>query len=147
MPAAFADLTSILQAAITPVALISGVGLLLLSMSSRFASITSRARLLSRQMHRPENAGHPGLTAQVRILYRRSRILRAAMTLALASVLLVNLLVIALFVSYLTGLRLHPIEVSLFVLALVSLLASLGLFIHDITLSLRALKQELRPYL
>jgi len=41
------DLTRVLQASISPVALVSGVGLLILSLTNRFGRVTDRLRELA----------------------------------------------------------------------------------------------------
>lgn len=137
----------VLQAAIAPVGLISGVGLLVLSMTNRFARTTERSRSLAAQRAGAHEAHRARLDKQVRILFRRSRILLISTSLALTSVLLAALLIVALFVHYLSAANLHHLVVVLFVLSLASLVASLLFFIQDMTLSLRALREELQDNL
>ncbi|MBN9120622.1 MAG: DUF2721 domain-containing protein [Planctomycetes bacterium] len=137
----------VLQTAISPVALISGVGLLVLSMTNRFGRTADRARGLAAQWAGADEAHRVRLVKQIRILYRRSRLLLYATGFALASVLVAVLLVVALFVHYLAGVNLHRLVVVLFVLSLATLVASLGYFIKDMTLSLRALREELQDHL
>lgn len=138
------QLIRVLQTAISPVVLISGVGLLVLSMTNRFARTTDRARSLIAQRAGAKAEQRSRLDVQIRILYRRSRILLLSTSLSLTSVLLAALLIVALFVHYLTAVNLHHIVVVLFVLSLTALVASLVLFIKDMTLSLQALREELR---
>lgn len=136
-------LIRVLQSAISPVILISGVGLLLLSMTNRFARTTERARSLAAQRDGVDAEQRARLAVQVRILYRRSRLLLLAIVSALASALWAALLIAALFLHYLTVINLHHSAVVLFVLSLASLVASLVFFIRDMSLSLRALREEL----
>lgn len=70
-----------------------------------------------------------------------------AISLALTSVLMVALLIVALFVHYLAAINLRQLVILFFVLSLTSLVASLVLFIKDMTLSLQALREELRDHL
>ncbi len=141
------QLISVLQTAISPVVLISGVGLLVLSMTNRFARTTERARSLIAKRAGADPEQHSRLDVQIRILYRRSRILLLSTCLALTSVLLAALLIVALFAHYLAAVNLYHVVIALFVLSLTSLVASLVLFIKDMTLSLQALKEELRGQL
>ena len=141
-------LVRFLQISISPVTLISGVGLLVLSMTNRFGRTTDRARLLAQEVRRDPQAGAAAnLNVQIRILYHRSRVLLFSITLALISIFLVSLLVISLFASSVFGLDLHIGGGVLFTLSLLSLTASLALFIHDMSLALSALKLELQPHL
>jgi len=140
-------LIRILQIAISPVTLISGVGLLVLSMTNRFGRTTDRARALALEARTSPHAAAENLRIQVRILYRRSRILLVAISLALASVFFASLLVISLFAGSVFNLDLHIWGGVLFTLSLLSLTLSLVLFIHDMTVALRALRLELHDHL
>ncbi len=138
------QITRILQSSITPVALISGVGLLVLSMTNRFARTTDRARALAKEIKIATGEDAQNLAIQIDILYRRSKILLFSITFALASIFFVSLLIITLFLTYLLTINLDSFAISLFIMSIISLIISLVLFIQDMTLSLRALKEELR---
>jgi hypothetical protein len=140
-------LIQILQTSISPVTLISGVGLLVLSMTNRFARTTDRARELARVARTDPHGMAESLHVQIQILYRRSRLLLLAISLALTSVFFISVLIVSLFVGSVLGFD-QPIWISaLFTLSLLSLTASLVLFIRDMTLALQALKLELQEHL
>ena len=136
------DLIPILQIAIGPVILVSGVGLLLLSMTNRFGRVIDRARQLTRELRTvaPEHRG--SIVAQLRILSRRARIVRAAIAMAALSLLLAALLIIVLFLSAVLQLGFALPITGLFILCMACLITSLVFFISDINLSLMALKLE-----
>ena len=138
------ELTRVLQTAISPVTMISGIGLLLLSMTNRFARTTDRARALSQQLKNARSGDAENLSIQIKILYRRSRILLWAISLSLASVFAVSLMIIALFAIHAMSLNLHNSVIILFVVSLICLVVSLLLFIKDMTLALQALREELK---
>lgn len=138
-----ADLIPTLQLAIGPVILISGVGLLLLSMTNRFGRIIDRAHLLAHASGEPGGASYAAAAEQLAILARRARIVRAAIMLATISALLAATLVIAIFGGVLLHLSIAAAIVGLFGLCMVSLIASLLFFLSDINLSLRALWLEM----
>src|SRR5512140_637729 len=138
----FPELTRVLQTSISPVAMISGIGLLLLSMTNRLGRTTDRARLLSDAAARGTAEEQQRLITQIRILYRRSRILRVAITLSTASILFVSLLIILLFADSTLGWNLQYGVLLLFVLSLLALVGSLLFFIRDLTLALQALRHE-----
>jgi hypothetical protein len=137
------DLVPILQMAIGPVILISGVGLLLLSMTNRLGRVIDRSRLLAEARRRAEATEHPRLSSQLEILSRRAGLIRLAIILAILSVLLAGILIIALFLAALFGLEIGAILILLFVGCMGSLIGSLVVFIGDINLSLLALKLEI----
>ena len=137
------DLIPTLQLSIGPVILISGVGLILLSMTNRFGRIIDRARILNREVPEAGETDKPSMLAQLRILSRRARIVRAGIALAVLSVLLASLLIISLFLAALLDLAIAVLIASLFMLCMLALIASLVFFLADIDLSLRALWLEM----
>jgi hypothetical protein len=139
------DLVPTLQLAIGPVILISGVGLLLLSMTNRFGRVIDRSRILTEDLRRAPRAVRPKILAQLRILSTRARIVRWGIALAGLSVVLASILIIALFLGALLQLAMAAGFVILFVLCMLSLIVSLLLFISDISLSLKAFWLEMPP--
>jgi hypothetical protein len=69
------QLVPVLQLAIGPVILISGVSLLLLTLTNRFGRLLDRARLLSRE-RAAATEDATGVRAQIDILHRRATSLR-----------------------------------------------------------------------
>ena len=132
-----------LQVAIGPVILISGVGLLLLSMTNRFGRAIDRSRQLESELREATEDDHARLAAQVEILYRRARVIRLSITMAAFSLLLVAVLIIVLFLSVLMKLEVAVAITLLFICCMACLIVSLVAFIRDIQLSLQALKLEL----
>jgi len=137
------DLVPILQMAIGPVILISGVGLLLLSMTNRLGRDIDRSRLLAEALRKAEASERARLSSQLRILSRRARLIRLAIIFSTVSVLLAGILIIALFLAALMGVEIAGLLIMLFVGCIGSLIASLAVFIADINASLSALKLEI----
>lgn len=140
------ELIPTLQLAVGPVILISGVGLLMLSMTNRFGRVIDRSRLLTDELEELPDDGdrkRKVVLGQLRILAKRARILRAEIALAASSVLLAALLIIALFVGTLFHLEIAAEIAALFSLCLACLISSLVLFMVDINLSLTALWLEM----
>ena len=71
------DFTLILSSALTPITLISGVGLLLLTMSARYDHTTARVRQL---LHADEMTGgtDPHLAEAIELIFHRAELLRKA---------------------------------------------------------------------
>ena len=137
------DIVPVLQVAIGPVILISGVGLLLLTMTNRFGRTIDRARSLARELQSPAGLDREHVLAQVGIIYRRAKLLRLTIALAAMSVLLAALLIVLLFLSALMKWD-YGVFISLtFIVCMGSLVGSLITFIFDIHLSLMALRLEL----
>jgi len=132
-----------LQIAIGPVILISGVGLLLLTMTNRLGRAIDRARQLKQELSVRTGHEREQTLAQVAILYRRAKIIRLSIALAATSASLAAVLIVALFVTALLQSQQGLLIGLLFVACMASLFASLVAFICDINLSLHALKLEL----
>jgi len=137
------EIVPVLQVAIGPVILISGVGLLLLTMTNRLGRAIDRARQLKSELPKRTEQDRQQVLAQVAIIYRRARLIRSGITLAALSALLAAALIIVLFVTALLRLEQGLLVSLLFIACMVALLTSLVAFICDINLSLRALKLEL----
>jgi len=137
------EIVPVLQVAIGPVILISGVGLLLLTMTNRLGRAIDRARQLKGELPKRTEQDRQQVLAQVAIIYRRARMIRLSITLAALSALLASALIIALFVTALLHSEQAILLSIIFIACMVSLFASLVAFICDINLSLHALKLEL----
>ncbi|MBE0543336.1 MAG: DUF2721 domain-containing protein [Verrucomicrobia bacterium] len=138
------EIIPVLQVAIGPVILISGVGLLLLTMTNRLGRAIDRSRSLAGELRESREAERQHLLAQVTIIYRRARLIRLTIGLAAASVLLAAVLIIVLFLAALMQWADGLLISVIFMLCLGALIASLITFIYDIHLSLVALKLELK---
>lgn len=147
MGMSLAQLIQILSASIAPVIVISGVGLLLLSMTNRYSKVLDRARDLGRELETAAEAARRRLLVEeVKIIYRRARLLRIAIMMGVGSILLVAFTVLSLFAEHVFGARVDYFSVPCFSLSLVALLGALSLFIKDVSLSLAALELELGPH-
>ena len=137
-----AELVPVLQVSIGPVILISGVGLLILSMTNRLGRVIDRGRILDREL-RPGSAEDPHrIREQLRILMFRARLLRRAIVLATMSVLLAACLIITLFLATLLKVNAGALILVLFLGCLGSLICSMIEFIRDINMTLVAFKLE-----
>ena len=123
--------------------LISGVGMVMLSMSNRFGRLIDRSRQLTQALRAASGDERETILAQLRILWRRAKIVRTGIALANVSALLAALLIINLFLGALFDLHIANVIVTLFVFCLFCLVTALILFIADINLSLRALGFEI----
>ena len=138
------EIIPVLQVAIGPVILISGVGLLLLTMTNRLGRAIDRARALAQDLRERREPDREQVLAQVVIIYRRARVIRLTIALAALSVLLAAVLIIALFLSALSKWDQGLLIGLVFIASMAALIASLLTFIYDIHLSLVALRLELK---
>lgn len=139
----FSDIIPVLQGAIGPVILISGIGLLLLSLTNRFARILDRARVLAEELRASPSERHPRLHQLVLMLRHRALWNRWSISLASLSILFVALLIVLLFLQALLDIESALPVICVFTLCLLSLVGSVVAFIWDIHLSVVTLKVEL----
>jgi hypothetical protein len=140
------EIVPVLQVAIAPVILISGVGLLLLSLTNRFGRAVDRTRQIHQQMRQAAEADRLRLAGQVEVIYRRARLIQRAIVLGALSALFAAILILTLFFAALLKWQSTALIGLFFVGCLLTLVMSLIAFIMDIRLSLIALKLELaRP--
>lgn len=139
-----AQLIPVLQTAIGPMILISGVGLFLLSMTNRLGRTMDRVRTLASELETAPPARQAAILAQLDILWKRAGLARTAITLAAMSALAAAVLIIVLFFTALWQMETAWLIAALFVLCMGCLIGSLAGFIKDINQTLAALKLELQ---
>jgi hypothetical protein len=137
------ELIPVLQVAIGPVILISGVGLVLLTLTNRFGRAIDRSRLLAREMRGLTGQEQERLARQVKILYQRAGLIRVSVVMAAICLLLVAVLISVLFFTALFNLEAVWFIMALFIGCMASLIVALVAFIKEVQLSLHALKLEL----
>lgn len=134
-----AELIPTLQVSIGPVALISGVGLLLLVMTNRLGRVVDRARLLARERATLPVASER-LSLQIQILLLRAELLRRAILLAALSAFFAAALVVTMFLTALFRGEVAWLISLLFIACMGCLMGSLLFFIRDLNHSLTALR-------
>lgn len=131
-----------MQSAISPIILISGVGLLLLSFTNRLGRIIDRSRYLAKEK---ENGNQSEIIPiQINILYKRGRILRTSITSIVITILLASLMILLLLFGYFTNWDIKIFFLGLFIGAILSMIFSVILFLTDVTISLKALKIQVK---
>jgi hypothetical protein len=133
------DIVHLIQSAVAPVFLLSGVGVTLGVLTNRLARVVDRARLLEQQ------AESDSTSASLRVLARRAHYINIAIALCAVSALLVSLVVMTLFASAFISVNLSVAVAVLFVLAMICLTASFGVFLLEVRLSVAALQFGVSP--
>jgi len=138
------NLIELMQSAISPIVLISGVGLLLLSVTNRLGRAIDRSRFLVQEIEAGNDTEKKHI--QIRILYRRSKILRASITSISLTIFFASLMILILFLGYFTQLDISFFFITLFVLAIVSLILGIIFFVMDVAVSLKALNIQVSEH-
>lgn len=137
-----AEIIPILQTAIAPTILISGVGLLLLTMTNRLGRVIDRYRVLLRDIQNATPENRARYDVQLKVLWRRAKLVRLAIALAAASELLAAILIIIIFSVAVTQTEITWLIGSIFTACMLCLIGSLIAFLWDINLSVASFKHE-----
>jgi len=138
------SLVNILQASIAPCVLVSGLGLLLLSMTNRLARSIDRCRQLNDELQLANEEEAENLQRQVAILYERCLLLRTSIGFNIASVFFASLIVLLIFSMSIFRLNLSVIVELIFAFSLLSLISSLIFLFLDIRKGLNSLRIEIK---
>jgi len=138
------QLVQALQGSIAPCVLISGDGLLLLSLSNRLARPIERIRHLCDVIKAHPEREHFAAQEQINILYKRSVHLRSAIACIIFSISSISLIVLLLFLDAFYAWPITFIINILFILSLMFLISSMVFFLIDIYGSLDSLKIEIQ---
>src|SRR5688572_8745214 len=136
------SLLPLIQLAITPVILISGMGALMITLTNRMARVVDRTRELAEAMPSAAADDREHLEDQLSIMWGRALMLRRAVTANGLSMLISCLMVVVIFGVAKFELNLGPLVLGLFIASILFLTASLVDFLRDIFVSLHALKLQ-----
>src|SRR5687767_12460417 len=134
----------VIQLAIAPVFLLSGIGALLAVLTGRLSRIIDRARRLQAAPKPDESEAQARMSAELAILGRRAHLVNRAIALCTTSALLVATVVIALFVGAFFRRDFSPVIGLTFVAAMVTLCIALLTFLQEITHATRSLRIGIR---
>ncbi len=130
-PADVTAVAHVIQEAVAPVFLLTGIGAILAVMSTRLGRVIDRFRVLE-QLHGHERAGH---AREISTLHARQRWIHWAITLCTLCALLVCVVIAVLFVGAQTGEELSATIAGLFIAAMLALIMGLLCFLREIALA------------
>ena len=133
------DIVHLIQSAVAPVFLLSGIAATLGVLTNRLARAVDRARLLEDRLEK--HTGDPKqLHDKLLVLARRARYINAAISMCAISALLVALVVVTLFTSAFFGAGWSATIAALFVGAMLFLTGAFGAFLIEVRLATAALR-------
>ena len=130
----------VIQLAVAPVFLLSGVGIMLTVLTNRLARVVDRARTVEKTAAQASPTEQPALQSDIRVLGRRAHLMNRAITLCTICALLVSLVVVALFVSSFTSIQLAVPIAALFIIAMLSFIVALLIFLREVFLATASLR-------
>ena len=130
-----------LSDALTPITLISGVGLLLLAMTARYNYTTDRVRALLKERRQKVD---PVLEKAIRLTYERSHLLKNAILAVTTSAAFSGILVLVTILEHLSGLNLEVWKSTMLLTAVVFIVVSTIFFVLEIQISLKTIHTSIR---
>lgn len=141
------EIVAFLQASITPVALISGVGIIILTLTNRLARIVDKIRSLCKELDETNIKRRDDKIIQTEILFKRAKIIRTSITLITCSIISSGLIILVLALNLFTG-GLYQIPGYIFFsISIICFILSAIFFLWDIVLSLKAIKLEVKEFI
>jgi hypothetical protein len=135
------DIAHLIQVALTPIFLISAIGVTLNVLTNRLARIVDRARAIEDVLRGPDRPpGGRDLHGVLRVLARRARLINAAITLITLSALFIALVVVMLFVNAFLRWDLSAFIACMFILSMLSLAAALLMFLIEVRIATNTLR-------
>ena len=139
------DISHIIQLAIAPVFLLTGVGTKLAVLTNRLARIIDRLRVLEDRLDAGKGASADA-HAEIFTLYRRAHLINRAITLSTSCGLLVCVVIASLFIGDALNLALAKFIALCFVLCMFSLIGSFVFLLREIFVATQTLSmRHIRP--
>lgn len=138
--AAVSAIAHLIQLAIAPVFLLTGVGSILNVLSQRLSRVVDRARRLELDFASLDPSHREGAKNELRVLDRRMTLSILALSFCTATALLVCVLIAILFVADLTNFAFGRPIALLFILAMLMLIVGLVLFLWEVRLAMQSIR-------
>jgi hypothetical protein len=139
-PAHIADASRLIQLAIAPVFLLTGVATLLGVLSSRLGRTIDRGRVLETLLDGADAEPLTRMHDELAVLARRAKIIYRAISLGVITALLICSVIAALFLSAFTRVDVTLVVAALFIAAMAALITALLLFLREVFLATRVLR-------
>lgn len=133
--ASITTVAHVIQLAVAPVFLLTGVGAILAVLINRLARVVDRFRVLERMLPAAGNDERAVLETEMAILSRRARLIHWAISLCTVCALLICIVIATLFVGSVMVVDLSGTIAVLFITAMLALIAGLLCFLREITLA------------
>jgi hypothetical protein len=134
------NVAHLIQLALGPVFLISGVGITLSMLTARLARIVDRARTLEDRRETASDSQKAHIDEDLKYIARRARYINSAIGLSTTSAFLTALVVTMLFASAFSPLSVGGLIAIMFVASLVALSGAFLMFLVEVRIATRSLR-------
>jgi hypothetical protein len=129
------DVAHVIQLAVAPVFLLTGIGAILSVLVNRLGRVVDRFRALENLLPTATEAALASARTEMNVLERRARMVHWAVGFCTSSALLVCIVIATLFVGSVTGIQTPLIIATLFVGSMLALVIGLLCFLREIALA------------
>jgi hypothetical protein len=133
-------IAQVIQLAVAPVFLLTGVGAILNVLTQRLARIIDRARDLEGRLSLASDSEKGSYFGQLDVLRRRARLANWALSQCTTSAFLVCTIIVVLFLEAFLSLNRAGVIALLFISAMLSLIAGLLIFLREVFLATASLR-------
>lgn len=132
---AVSGVSHVIQLAVAPVFLLTGVGALLSVLINRLGRVVDRFRTLEREQPAAGDQVLAAIRAEMGVLSRRARMIHWAIGLCTSCALLVCVVIATLFLGSVAAVDLSKAISTLFILSMLALVCGLLCFLREIALA------------
>lgn len=133
------EFSATLSDALAPVTLISGVGLLLVSMSARYCHATSRIRQLLAERKEESEDFHEEIDQSIDLIYKRACLLKTGILTLMISAAFSSLQVLVIVIERLFSLDLSLMKSTMLLASVIFIVISSCIYVSEVQVSVKAL--------
>lgn len=133
------EFSATLSDALAPVTLISGVGLLLVSMSARYCHATSRIRQLLAERKEESEGFHEEIDQSIDLIYKRASLLKTGILTLMISAAFSSLQVLVIVIERLFSLDLSLMKSTMLLASVIFIVISSCIYVSEVQVSVKAL--------
>jgi hypothetical protein len=145
---AIESIAAVIQVAVAPVFLLAGIAGMLNVLSIRLGRVVDRARVVEARLAIEKHSEHRSiLQTETEALWNRIRLVNWSVRMFVSGALLVCLVIMTLFLGEITGLDLATAIATLFICAMALLILGLLLFLFEVSISTRRIREGITEIL
>ncbi|MDX9993896.1 MAG: DUF2721 domain-containing protein [Rhodocyclaceae bacterium] len=129
------DVAHVIQLAVAPAFLLTGIGAILSVLVNRLTRVVDRFRVLEQVLPQAQGDLLASVQTEMDVLAHRARMVHWAIGLGTSAALFVCVVIATLFIGSIMSLQMPFIIASLFVMAMLALVAGLLCFLREIALA------------
>ncbi len=145
---AIETIAAVIQVAVAPVFLLAGIAGMLNVLSIRLGRVVDRARVVEARLAIEKHSEHRSiLQTETEALWKRIRLVNWSVRMFVSGALLVCLVIMTLFLGEITGFDLAFAIAALFICAMALLILGLLLFLFEVSISTRRIREGITEIL